>query len=59
MLKTLGSEKIEELNYINKKILEISQTFSTLEIANAIMTKCKPFKIFYHMLNYILLMSNF
>ena len=46
MLKTLGSEKIEELNYINKKILEISQTFSTLEIANAIMTKCKPFTNF-------------
>ena len=39
MVKILGSNDIMELNNINEKILEESKKFSTLDIANAIMTK--------------------
>ena len=46
MIKALGSSNIEELNDINRKILEQSKLFSNIEIANAIMTKCKPLNSF-------------
>ena len=46
MVKILGSNDIMELNNINEKILEESKKFSTLDIANAIMTKCYPPNLF-------------
>ena len=46
MVKILGSNDIIELNNINEKILEESKKFSTLDIANAIMTKCYPLNLF-------------
>ena len=47
MFKILGNKKTEELNDINmNKIIEVSRKFSSLEIANAIMTKCEPSKSF-------------
>ena len=42
MLKTLGSNTIDELNDINYKILSKSSLFSTIDIANAVMTRFKP-----------------
>ena len=42
MLKTLGSNTIDELNEINFKILSKSSQFSTIDIANAVMTRYKP-----------------
>ena len=45
MLEVLGSPNTDDLNYINeKKIINIITQFSTLDIANAIMTKCEPTK---------------
>ena len=46
MLKTLGSNTMDELNEINYKILSKSQAFSTIDIANAVMTKYKPLEDF-------------
>ena len=46
IIKTLGNSNIEELNNINKIILEQSKLFSNIEIANAIMSKCKPLNLF-------------
>ncbi len=42
MLLVLQSEDISELNEINFDILEIFKDFSTVEIANAVMTKFTP-----------------
>ena len=42
MLKTLGSNNIDELNEINFKILSKSSQFSTIDMANAVMTRYKP-----------------
>ena len=42
MLKTLGSNTIDELNEINFKILSKSSQFSTIDFANAVMTRYKP-----------------
>ena len=42
MLIALGNTSLEELNNINKNILDISKKFSTIEIANAIMTYYRP-----------------
>ena len=42
MLIALGNTSLEELNNINKNILDISKKFSTIEIANAIMTFYRP-----------------
>ena len=42
MLKTLGSNTIDELNEINFKILSKSSQFSTIDMANAVMTRYKP-----------------
>ena len=46
MLSTLGSTTISELNDINYKILSKISTFSTIDIANAVMTRFKPLKNF-------------
>ena len=46
MLEFLQHEDLEELNEINKKIIEIFKEASTLEIANAVMTKFKPLEKF-------------
>ena len=46
MLKTLGSNTIDELNEINYKILSKSQAFTTIDIANAVMTKYIPLEDF-------------
>ena len=42
LLKLLDNKKMEELNSINLQILLLSKQFSSLEIANAIMTKLSP-----------------
>ena len=42
MLLALGNKSLEELNQINKEIINLSKQFSTLELANAIMTLIKP-----------------
>ena len=42
MLLALGHENLEELNSFNMEILNNSKDFTTLEIANAIMTKFNP-----------------
>jgi len=42
LLKLLDNKKMEELNSINLQILLLSKRFSSLEIANAIMTKLSP-----------------
>jgi len=42
LLKLLDNKKMEELNFINLQILLLSKHFSSLEIANAIMTKLSP-----------------
>ena len=46
MLRTLGSNTIDELNDINYKILSNSASFSTINLANAIMARQKPLKNF-------------
>ena len=46
MLKTLGSNDIDELNEINYKILKKAEGFSTIDIANAVMTKFRPMEDF-------------
>ena len=46
MLLALGNKNIEELNKINTEILKVAKQFSTVEIANAIMTKFNPEKKF-------------
>ena len=46
MVQTLDGEDIEYLNSINYDILEISQKFKTVEIANAVMSKFVPIKEF-------------
>ena len=46
MISTLGGKSLEELNKINMKILKEAKKFSTVEIANAIMTKINPNKNF-------------
>lgn len=42
MLLALGNENLDELNKINTEILKISKEFTTIEIANAIMTLFTP-----------------
>ena len=42
ILLVLGNEDLEELNNINIEILKTSKDFTTIEIANAIMTEFKP-----------------
>jgi len=42
MLLTLGVKDLEELNRINTDILKLSKQFSTVEIANAVMSKFRP-----------------
>ena len=46
MVQTLQNEDIEYLNSINYDILEISQNFKTVEIANAVMSKFLPIQEF-------------
>ena len=46
MISALGGKSLEELNKINMKILKEAKKFSTVEIANAIMTKINPNKNF-------------
>jgi len=46
MILALGGKSLEELNKINMKILKEAKKFSTVEIANAIMTKINPNKNF-------------
>ena len=46
MVETLQGEDIEDLNSINYEILEISQKFKTVEIANAVMTRFEPVQDF-------------
>lgn len=46
ILKGLSYQTIEELNEINGKIREKYCKFTTVEIANAVMTKIKPLKTF-------------
>jgi len=42
MLEVLGANDIDELNEINYNILSITDEFSTIDIANAVMTKFTP-----------------
>ena len=42
MASALGGKSLEELNKINLQILNETNKFSTIEIANAIMTKFTP-----------------
>ena len=42
MLLALENKDLDELNKINKEILDTSKQFSTVELANAVMTKMKP-----------------
>ena len=42
MLLSLSNEDLEELNDVNVEILKASKDFTTIEIANAIMTTFKP-----------------
>jgi serpin B len=42
MLLALENNDLEELNQINKDILDISKQFTTIEMANAVMTKLRP-----------------
>ena len=44
MISALGGKSLEELNKINMKILNEAKNFSTVEIANAIMTKINQIK---------------
>ena len=46
MLELLQSNAIEELNEINYKIISIFKDFSTVDIANAVMTKFTPLEEF-------------
>jgi serpin B len=46
MVLALGGKSLEEINKINLQILNEAKDFSTVEIANAIMTKFKPNKKF-------------
>ena len=46
MLLALGNKNLDELNKINIDILKVAKQFSTVEIANAIMTKFNPEKKF-------------
>ena len=46
MLLTLGNKNIEEVNSMNVDILETSKDFTTIEIANAVMTSFIPKKEF-------------
>ena len=46
MLLALGNKNLDELNKINTNILKTVQQFSTIEIANAVMTKFNPNKGF-------------
>ena len=46
MLSALENKDLTELNKINTNILKIIKKFSTIEIANAIMTKSTPRKTF-------------
>ena len=46
MLELLESDNIEELNKINFNILSIIQKFSTINIANAVVTKFTPLENF-------------
>ena len=46
MVSALGGKNLEELNRINMKILNEIKKFSTVKIANAIMTKFNPNKKF-------------
>ena len=42
MLDTLENESLEELNKINLEIISIINQFSTIDIANAVMTRFTP-----------------
>ena len=46
MLNALGNTNLEELNKVNTEILSIFKSFSSIEIANAIMKKVRPKKTF-------------
>ena len=46
MLDTLENESLEELNKINLEIISIINQFSTIDIANAVMTKFTPLENF-------------
>ena len=46
MLELLQSDSIEELNEINYKIISLFKEFTTIDIANAVMTKFTPLEDF-------------
>ena len=46
MISVLGNKDLEELNKINAEILKLTKKFTTVEIANAVMTKFSPKKTF-------------
>ena len=46
MLLALEGSSLDEVNSINKKILDVAKTFSTIEIANAVMSKFNAKKAF-------------
>ena len=46
MLECLGNESLDELNKINQQILSTFKSFTTIEIANAVMTKLRPKQTF-------------
>ena len=46
MISTLGNKDLEELNKINENILKMTKNFTTVEIANAVMTRYPPKKTF-------------
>ena len=46
MLSTLGNQNLNELNLINANIIAIINSLSSVEIANAVMTRVKPKQAF-------------
>ena len=46
MLELLESDNIDELNKLNFQILSLANKFSTIDIANAVMTKITPLESF-------------
>ena len=51
MLNTLGIEDIDSLNFINYELLDIFNKLTTIEVANAIMSKFSPEKKFLDIAN--------
>ena len=53
MIQVLQGTKMEKLNKVNYKIIEIFKKFKTVEIANAVMSRFNPLKEFMKLLKNI------